>query len=393
NSDVTFKVSPFYRDTHNQIETVVLAPGFVSGTNTGHQHSYGVELAIQKGDPSRDGWSGALSYTYTKALVQYGNLPSGTNSIDYLNTYIKAWNGLTQAGGGAKCYYFGGINPTCSPTDSNCPLVAGVPTCNPGNIILNPYYTMSPQPTLDRNAWYVPYPNEAPNAPYDQGGSSAIWPHQFSAWVQYKKGRFSIAPNIIVESGSYYGSPTDVYGMDPRNCGQNQSAATDAFGNPINPPASTAQFCDFLTAGLTNTTDTGYLAIPNPFSGKFDAVGQYQQPWQLNLGALIRYDISPRITANLTLTNIANYCWGGSSTAWSSAFKPGSIVCGYGSANSTYLGATSGQPTYGSNWYYGTSPTAAQNGSPTYPANYNYPFAPFSGALPFQAYLQVQVKL
>jgi len=383
NSDVTFKMSPFYRDTHNQIETVVLAPGFVSGTNTGHQHSYGLEVQIQKGDPSRDGWSGALSYTYSKALVQYGNLPSGSNSIDYLNTYVTAFNALTSAGGGSQCYYQGAADATCTtPVGGNAAFV-----------IKNPYYNMAQQPLLNRLGWYNPYPNEAPNAPYDQGGSSAIWPHEISAWLQYKKGRFAIAPNVTIVSGAYYGSPTDVYGIDPRVCGNNEGAATNGAGVNVGVPAGDAQNCDFITAGNTFATDTGYLAIPNPFTGKMDSVGQYQQPWQANVGALIRYDVSPRVTANLTLTNVLNYCWGGSSTAWSTAFKPGSIVCGYGQGNGSYVGATSSQPGFGSGFFYGDTPGSAPNGSPTYPASFNYPFAPFSGALPFQAYLEVQIKL
>ncbi|HET9393727.1 MAG TPA: TonB-dependent receptor [Candidatus Rubrimentiphilum sp.] len=382
NSDITFKISPFYRDTHNQIETVVLAPGFVSGTNTGHQHSYGVEVGIQKGDPTRDGWSGQLSYTYTNALVQYGNLPSGTNSIDYLNTYISAFNKLTSAGGGSPCYN-GGVGVACPANFA----------ANPTTIV-NPYFNMASQPLLDRMGWYQPYPNEAPNAPYDQGGAqSAIWPHQFSGWIQYKKGRFAIAPNFTMISGAYYGSPTDTYGTDPRTCAQNQSAAISPTGTPVAPPASTAGFCDFLTAGATFSTDSGYLAIPNPYTGSFDGMGKFQQPWQINVGALIKYDISPRVTANLTLTNILNYCWGGTNTAWSSQFKPGSIVCGYGSSNGTYVGANSSQPGYGSGFYYGTSANGATNGSPNYPAAYNYPFAPLSGALPFQAYLELQIKL
>ena len=387
NSDVTFKMSPFYRDTHNQIETVVLAPGFVSGTNSGHQHSWGLELQIQKGDPSRDGWSGALSYTYTRALVQYGNLPSGTNSIDYLNTYVTAFNQLTSAGGGAKCYYQGAANPTCT-----APLGG-----NPAFVIANPYFNMAQQPLLDRMGWYQTYPNQAPNAPSDQGsfpGTSAVWPHQISGWIQYKHGRWAIAPSFTVISGAYYGSPTDVYGIDPRVCGNNEGAATDGNGVPIpGLTPATAQNCDFITAGNTFATDSGFLAIPNPFTGKMDSVGQYQQPWQANVGALLRYDISPRVTANLTLTNILNYCWGGSNTAWSSAFKPGNIVCGYSANDTYYVGPTSGQPGFGGGFFYGSSPTSVSNGGPTYPGAFNYPFAPFSGALPFQAYFEVQVKL
>jgi hypothetical protein len=406
NTDITAKVSPFYRDTHNQIETVVLGPGFVSGTNTGHQHSYGVEFALSKGDPTRDGWSGGISYTYTKALVQYGDLPNGTNSIDYLNNYIKAFNGLTQAGGGTQCYQAnpnfgsGAANATTLPylPDPGCAVIAadstgGVTGATAANVIANPYYGMASQPLLDRKGWYQTYPNEAPNAPYDQGGSSAIWPHQFNGWFQWKRGKLAIAPNFTVQSGSYYGSPTDTYGIDPRACAQNEAAATDANGNPITVPAAQAGYCDFLTAGNTFATDSGYLAIPNPFTGKFDNVGQYQQPWQLNIGALVRYDISSKVTANLTLTNLYNACYGGTSTPWSKAFKPGKYVCGYGSANGQYIGPVSGQPGFGGGFFYGASPGAAVNGSQTYPASYNYPFAPFTGALPFQAYLELQIKM
>jgi hypothetical protein len=39
NSDTSVKISPFYRDTHNEIVSVVLGPNFVSGVNVGHQKS------------------------------------------------------------------------------------------------------------------------------------------------------------------------------------------------------------------------------------------------------------------------------------------------------------------------------------------------------------------
>jgi hypothetical protein len=383
NTDVTAKVSPFYRDTHNEVVTLVLGPGFVSGVNVGHQHSYGVEVQVQKGDPTRNGWSGMLSYTYTKALIQYGNLPNGTNGIDYLNNYIKAFNGLTQAGGGSPCY----DTSTTPATPVACPAsFVGNPT-----IIQNPYYSMSTQPLMDRNGWYPTYPNEPPNDPTDQGGSSAIWPHQFAGWLQFKQGKLAIAPNFVLASGSYYGSPTDTFGIDPRACVQNEAAASAPGLGPgtVPVPAADAGYCDFLTAYASPYVQSGYLAIPNPYNGKMDTEGQYQQPWQLNIGALIRYDISPKVTANLTLTNIYNACYGGSNTKWSSAFKPSRYVCGYGQGNFGFVGT---QP--GAGFFYGASPTDPANGSAiNYPAAYNYPFAPYTAALPFQAYLELDVKL
>jgi hypothetical protein len=384
NTDITMKVSPFYRDTHNQIETVVLGPGFVSGVNVGHQHSYGVEVGIQKGDPSRDGWSGGLSYTYTQALVQYGDLPNGTNAIDNLNTFIKAYNGLTQAGGGSPCY----DTSTTPATPVACPAsFAAAPA-----IVQNPYYTMNQQALLDRSGWYQTYPNEAPNTPSDQGGFTAISPHEFSGWVQYKNGRLAIAPNFQLVAGSYYGSPVDTMGIDPRTCTQNEAAATNAQGNPVLPAGSPySGFCDFLTANASPYVSTGEFAIPDPYTGRFDNIGAFQEPWQLNIGALVRYEISPKVTANLTLTNILNTCFGGNGNAWQAQFKPNRWVCGYGATGSNAANFIGTQP--GAGFFYGASGGDPANGTAPYATALNYPFQPFSVAIPFQAYLDVQIKL
>jgi hypothetical protein len=397
NSDVTFKLSPFYRDTHNEIVTLVLGPGFVSGVNLGHQISSGIEFQVQKGDPSRDGWAGALSYTYTNTKLQFGSPPSGINHIDYLNQYISAFNKLTSAGGGAACYY-GGTTPVGVGTPGTAaPCPANFATAP--YIVSNPYYNIAQQPLLDRNGWYPTYPNEPPTDPnLNATGQTAIWPHQFVGWVQYKHGRWAIAPNFTLIAGSYYGDPVDTYGIDPRACGQNETAAVTSSGAPVPGVAGTAAAgnCDFLTAGATGFTSSGLLAIPNPYTGSMDKMGQFQEPWQLNVGALLRYDVSPRVTANLTLTNVFNWCYGGSSTPWSSANKPNQWVCGYASTNGYsggYIGPLQGQPGYGGGFFYGTSPTGASNGNPVYSSALNYPFAPYSSALPFQAYLEVQIKL
>ena len=383
NTDITMKVSPFYRDTHNEIETVVLGPGFVGGVNVGHQRSYGVEVGIQKGDPTRDGWSGGLSYTYTNAKVQYGNLPNGTNAIDNLNDYIKAFNALTQAGGGSPCY------------DSSTGTGVACPASFVGNpsIIQNPYFGMGEQSLLDRNGYYPTYPNEAPNSPFDQGGGpplTAIWPHQFTGWLQFKHGRWSVAPNFQLISGASYGSPVDTMGIDPRACGQNQAAAVgpDGVTPVVSPTSAQAGFCDFLTAGASPFVTSGQLAIPNPYTGKMDNLGAFDEPWQFNLGALIQYQVSPKVSANLSLTNILNTCYGGSSTPWQKAFKPNRWVCSYYPNAAAFIGT---QP--GAGFFYGASGTDPANGTTPYAKAFNYPFYPVSGALPFQAYFELQIKL
>jgi hypothetical protein len=250
---------------------------------------------------------------------------------------------------------------------------------------------MGQQPLLDRNGWYQTYPNEAPNSPFDQGSgppTSAIAPHVIAGWLQYKHNRLSIAPNFQLLAGAYYGSPVDTMGIDPRACAQNQAAATDANGNPVPVGAAYAGYCDFLTASASSYVNTGQLAIPNPYTGKMDGIGQFQEPWQLNIGALVRYDVSPKVSLNLALTNIFNTCFGGSGNAWQAKFKPNKWVCAYWPNASNFIGT---QP--GAGFFYGASGSDPANGTSAYPSAFNYPFYPVSGALPFQAYFDVQIKL
>jgi hypothetical protein len=246
---------------------------------------------------------------------------------------------------------------------------------------------MPQQSLMDRNAAIPPYINEIPNDPTDQGTfpGTAIWPHQIAGWFQYKRGKWSIAPNFVVQSGSGYGSPTDTYGIDPRACAQNQAAAGVV---PATSPQATA--CDFLTASASPFVTSGYLAIPNPFTGRMDTLGGLEQPWQGNIGALVHYDISPKLALNMTFANIYNWCWGGTKTAWSDAFGPSRYICGYAQNNFEFVG---GAP--GSGFFYGASPTDPANGpgATSLAPAFRFPFAPSSGYLPFQAYVQLQVKL
>jgi hypothetical protein len=252
---------------------------------------------------------------------------------------------------------------------------------------------MSQQSLLDRNGWYPTYPNEAPNSPFDQGGGppvTAIWPHQITGWLQYKRGKLAIAPNFQLISGASYGSPVDTMGIDPRSCTQNEGAAVGPDGvTPVLPAGSPqAGFCDFLTAGASAFVTSGQLAIPDPYTNKMDALGAFDEPWQFNLGALIRYDISPKLSANVTLTNIFNTCYGGTKTAWQSQFKPNKWVCAYYPNASSFIGT---QP--GAGFFYGANGRDPANGTTPYASAFNYPFYPVSGAIPFQAYFELQIKL
>ena len=65
------------------------------------------------------------------------------------------------------------------------------------------------------------------------------------------------------------------------------------------------------------STCPGIVYIPNPFTGhSYDSIGAYTQPNELIANLQLSYDVSPRIQLVGILTNIVNYCWGGSQTPW-----------------------------------------------------------------------------
>jgi len=381
-TDITLKISPFYRDTTHQSVTVPLGPNFVSAVNLGTQLSKGVEFQIQKGDPTRDGLSGAISYTYTDAKMRFENAPSGKNAIDTINNYITAFNKLTSAGG-ASPYYCGlSSAPLADGTNPGVPSVAAC-TALGGSAIANPYYSMTSQALLDRSGWYPTYPNQPPgDAP--SGESTAIFPHVFAGWINWKHDKLSISPNFILASGNKYGSPTDLYGVDPRTCDLNQG---DSTAVPVGDPNATA--ADYFTCGGSPFTSSSNLAVPNPYNGNnFSSMGQYTQPWQLNIGAHLTYDMSSKVKAVLDLSNLYNRCFGGSKTPWSAAYPAGQHICGYGDNAGNWTGTVPG-----SGFFYGASPTSAANGTVPFSKALLYPYAPFVGDLPVQAYFQLQIKL
>ncbi|MGA9944331.1 MAG: TonB-dependent receptor, partial [Candidatus Cybelea sp.] len=86
NTDWSFKLTPFLRQTQDQIQQFFLIPqnGFVSGLNVGSQRSEGLEFQMQKGDFSRDGISGLLSFAYTNSYVHYGPIAAGASGSTVL---------------------------------------------------------------------------------------------------------------------------------------------------------------------------------------------------------------------------------------------------------------------------------------------------------------------
>ncbi len=372
-TDMSIKVTPYYRYAQNQLYAVGSIAGSSPSLNTGVERSTGVELQFTKGDFSKNGLSGLISYTYLNSKERWANF-AGTNRnpVDAFNDYITQYNGLTQAGGGVACYDYSTNVPVVPGEldilkDPNCDGQGGL---NPmKTVIRNPYYSSAQQPLFAHDGWY----QTGLDVPYTS-------PHTFAVVLNYRKNRLAITPAFTLNAGTYYGSPGDVIGIDPRTCKRNQGFSGTAGVDPL-----TADYTSCKAA----PTSSGSLYIPNPETGHFDRFGEFQQPWQFNLGAQISYDVSPRVRANMTIANLVNRCFGGTKHPWTTAYPPSDKVCGYGS-NTFYI----------SNFYNGTSPNDTAANLVALNPYFAHSFIPtygdasaFNYNLPLNIYFQVQFKI
>jgi hypothetical protein len=356
-TDASIKLTPYFRYATNQLYTVSVynqSPAL----NTGVERSSGIELLLSKGDFRRNGFAGQFSYTYLNSKEKWANF-AGTNRnpVDAFNDYIQQYNALTKAGGGAACY----ANSADATPDPGCG----------ASSIINPYYASAPQPLFDKNAYY----ETGLDGPY-------LSPNVFALVLNYRHDRFAITPAFTLNQGPAYGAPSDVIGVDPRTCTSNLGPAGSGFttGNP--------QAVDYTSCNSA-ATPSGNLYVPNPETGHFDGFGEFRQPWQFNLGLSMSYDLSRRVTANLTVVNLFNRCFGGSSTAWSRAYAPSATVCGYQS-NRYYI----------NNFYNGSSPNdVTANGVPLNPY-FAHSFVPsyaditsFGLASPLNVYFALKMRL
>lgn len=370
-TDMSIKVTPYYRYATNQVYSIFLPFGLAGGLNSGVERVDGVEMEFSKGDFSKNGLSFLLSYTYTNAAERWNNFPgTSINPIDSYNQTIANYNGLTKAGGGSQCYendHVGNVYP-----DPKC--VQLKPGYHPP--IWNPYYAMPSQPLLDRNAWY-PVGLDF----------SYLSPNVLSAIVNYRHNRFWITPALTFNEGSLYGNPADVYGNDPRVCSHNSAGFINSPIHTKNPLQADYTTC--FSAATQSGVSPGSLFIPNPLTGTFDSFGAFRQPNQLNLSLQLGYQLSPRIKVNALLANLVNACFGGSSEPWTQQYPPNSYTCGY---QTNYY--------YVSNFYNGVSPNdRGANGVPLNAA-FKQPFIPayadtnaFVLPNPFNAYLQFNISL
>ncbi len=389
-TDLSFKLTPFYTWVNQWQQQTFIGAGFVTQVPVGVNRDYGVEFQMNKGDFTRNGLSGLLAVTYTNSKVQFQNEPLSTggvipNATTSLNSYIAQYNQLTKAGGGSPCYRAG--NPvSCSAKTQPCnPSQPTGPKCD---VILNPYYNQSEQPLLDPNGWYNPYTTAVAsnlNGPI----TSYISPWVASLLLNYRHDKLAVTPSLNFQTGGYYGSPLDTEGLDPRAC-LNNSATTGI--TKLSPNTNPLQ-CNYLTVNSPGHTAFGYLYIPNPQTGTF-LFDNYQNPSSIFGNLQVTYDISPKVRLTVLGVNLFHACFGGTSAAWTTAYPPSNVICGY-----TPAGASLNSTLYPSNFYNGTGINDFKaNGARTPFPNSYLPTGGNNGAIgtigqPIQLYVNAQVKI
>jgi hypothetical protein len=357
-TDMSFKITPYYRGTMGQFENILLdQSGNESGVNIGSERSSGVEADFQAGNFNRDGWAGLIALTYNNSHFWYANFASGLNVLGFINHAIQRYNAYTSAcapGGGAFGQsQFG--SPVCGSTSvglgaAACFTAAGAPdpTCAAGDTP-NPYWTQKVQPLQDPSAPYRPY-DVIPDQPL-AGGNGFGPPVVGTLLFQYKHQRYSITPSIAYTSGTFYGAPLSTLGGDPALC----------------PIASTS---------LTGCSTT--IVVPDSWTGQFDKMGAFMEPSRLTGNLSLGYEVTPQAQLTVTMTSIFDSCHQ-RGFAWDRA-----QFCSY---TTLPFSQAPNSPTH----------TSAANDP-----NYAYPYTYQNGnnntqylgtTLPFQAYVTLQFKV
>jgi hypothetical protein len=366
-SDTSVKLSPFLRKTQNQIQQFYLnqQSGFVSGLNVGNQTSQGVEFELDKGNFARDGLAAKLSLAYTYSTIKYQKLSNGTSIIDPLNAQIKDYNAYTS-GCAAK--------PTSAPcagavtqngvAAAPCYTAAGAAVltgCTAADIA-NPYWNAPVQALLDPNGQYPTFDT------FPAGIGTAVQgygaPYTATLIVQYKRGKLAVTPAVQFFAGQRYGAPASTFGVAPDTCTVPLGAAA---GDPrYNYGAVGGSGFDYASCGLLPG------GIPDPYTGKFDTIGAFSQPSNLELHLQLSYDVTKRISVVVNLANLVNTCFGGTKTGFTVKG-----ACDYG-----IVGLGSG----------GDVGNSYNPGAPIQPY-VNTPYEPAFAVSPFAAYASLRVKL
>jgi hypothetical protein len=347
--DAAFKLTPFVRQTKNELRAMpqdARSSNVVSAINVGRKNVEGVELALQKGDPTRQGLYASLSYTYTFARVRFDVFANGTTNDTALNNAIAQYNAYTKyctatnpadarcrVDTGTATYLAGVTSRPAAPIGSYtttgaaaCFTAAGAPdpSCAPGSIA-NPYWNMPVQDLFDPNALYPAYNAYSGAARGTGSNQTYVAPHVLALVANYKHGPFNVTPTVQFQGGARYGRPLEAVGIDPaRGCGALNPAAPAATtgSDPRYPVAQPGSPYDASTCAAG-------IAVPDPFAGHFDRYGEFTEPNKLTMNLSLSYDLSKRTTLRLDLVNAVASCWGGSNVPWRVG---GAFGCDYADA-------------------------------------------------------------
>ena len=299
-TQMSYKISPFYRSTSNQLQYLAIDPlgGTLAGVNVGTQHVSGVELSFQDGDFERDGFAAKLSYTYTNAHVHYNPVQNGVSVLSEINNGIQQYNSYTSA-----C---AGVTPSSKNWQAcgaglyaaNAQQTFTNPNGNGGTVtVANPYYNNTIQPLLDTNAWYSPY--DVIPSPFNAANGYET-PNVVSLLLNYKHSKFAITPSVTYNDGSFYGSPLVEPGYVPQSCTANPAATPST-------PGVSCSGAYTLPSGAT--ASPGVVFLPDPYTHQFDSLGSLRQPSQLTLNLQMSYDVTPRATLTFAAMNLYNKCF------------------------------------------------------------------------------------
>ncbi|HZV78358.1 MAG TPA: TonB-dependent receptor [Candidatus Binatus sp.] len=366
NTQTSFVITPFLRQTTNQVQSLYIAPtqAFVSGLNVGNETNMGLEFLANFGNFSNNGLAAQLSYTYTHSYIRYSPLPNGLSVLAQDNSDIQHYNSFTKACAAAT--------PSNSPTSLCGPYGNANAVATEVSGVANPYFNAPAQSLLDPNGHYAPY-NIVPVG-VQLSSIGYVVPNVATLIFQWKHDKWAFTPSLQFHAGQPYGAPETTYGFDPSSCGALAGGAGLA-GDPRYPFGGTGTQADA-------TSCTGSLVIPDPYTGKFDQPGAFVEPSQFSLHMGITYEATPRVTYQLNMANIVNVCRGGSQEPWT-------INNGYWCL---YSNSPSFIPPVG-NFY---------NPGDTIQPQFKYPYVPnawgdngiTTGAvIPFNATFNVQIKM
>lgn len=294
-TDIAYKLTPFYRSTQGQVQFLSLnSQGVVAAVNAGHQRSEGVELAFNKGDFARDGFALKASMTLLRSRIKYGNQPNGQNIIDLLNIYVRNYNAFTSACAGNTSLpcTADGIAPVTAaacfaPASSSSPPPGSPEPCSVPLAVPNPYFNQPLQPFFDRNGEYTTY-GQIP-APFNNANGFET-PFAMTLILNYKHQKWNVTPSFTYSVGASYGSPLVWPGYDPTTCGNTAGG---------------------LAAGVTTGPQscTGFLFIPDKYTGKFDGLGAFKQPARLTANVSVGFQPTERVTLTLTIASLIDHCY------------------------------------------------------------------------------------